>query len=67
MHKVSASIESPCIRNCCLNNEDVCLGCFRTLNEILQWSELSSETKQQVLTNCLTRKHLNQQLSLSRL
>ncbi|WP_239649575.1 DUF1289 domain-containing protein [Methylocucumis oryzae] len=23
-------IDSPCVRNCCLNNDDVCLGCFRS-------------------------------------
>ena len=37
-----APIESPCVRNCCLNEEDICLGCYRSLEEILQWSKFSS-------------------------
>ncbi|MGZ8185918.1 MAG: DUF1289 domain-containing protein [Methylobacter sp.] len=31
-------IASPCIRNCCLNNDDICLGCFRSLHEIINCS-----------------------------
>ncbi|WP_090198386.1 DUF1289 domain-containing protein [Pseudomonas pohangensis] len=29
---------SPCVRNCCLDDEDICLGCGRSLGEILEWS-----------------------------
>ncbi|MBT2912746.1 DUF1289 domain-containing protein, partial [Vibrio anguillarum] len=25
--------KSPCIRQCCLDEMDICLGCFRSLNE----------------------------------
>ncbi|MDN3685302.1 DUF1289 domain-containing protein [Vibrio sinaloensis] len=25
---------NPCVRNCCLNERDICLGCGRTLQEI---------------------------------
>ncbi|MGB0915594.1 MAG: DUF1289 domain-containing protein, partial [Crocinitomicaceae bacterium] len=25
-------IKSPCIRNCCLNQKDICVGCFRHIN-----------------------------------
>nr|WP_256573208.1 MULTISPECIES: DUF1289 domain-containing protein [unclassified Pseudomonas] len=28
---------SPCVRQCCLNERDMCLGCGRLLNEILEW------------------------------
>ncbi|MCK5359347.1 MAG: DUF1289 domain-containing protein, partial [Gammaproteobacteria bacterium] len=24
-----ATVASPCVDNCCLNEEDVCMGCFR--------------------------------------
>lgn len=56
-HK-SISIESPCIRKCCLNNEDICLGCFRDLNEITQWAYYSNTEKQQVLDQVTQRKTL---------
>ncbi|NQZ82873.1 MAG: DUF1289 domain-containing protein [Colwellia sp.] len=49
-------VASPCIRNCCLNNEDICLGCFRHLNEIIGWQSASSEKKSVILTNCQQRR-----------
>ncbi|MGH8279147.1 MAG: DUF1289 domain-containing protein [Gammaproteobacteria bacterium] len=39
---------SPCIRNCCLNENNVCLGCGRTLDEIRDWSKLSDTEKRAV-------------------
>jgi predicted Fe-S protein YdhL (DUF1289 family) len=36
---------SPCIRHCCLNEKDICLGCRRTLDEILNWHQLSHAEK----------------------
>ncbi len=50
------TIESPCIRQCCLNNEDICLGCFRALDEITQWSYYSNTEKQSVLDHATQRK-----------
>ena len=32
-------LDSPCVRNCCLDENDTCLGCGRTLDEILCWRE----------------------------
>ena len=28
---------SPCVRNCCLDDGDICLGCGRHIEEILAW------------------------------
>lgn len=42
-------IESPCVRNCCLNEADICLGCFRSLTEITQWSIANNEVKREIL------------------
>ena len=42
-------IDSPCIRNCCLDTNDICVGCFRSLEEIMQWGNSSLAIKQQVL------------------
>jgi predicted Fe-S protein YdhL (DUF1289 family) len=36
---------SPCIRHCCLDEKDICLGCRRTLDEILNWHQLSHDAK----------------------
>ena len=49
-------IISPCVRNCCLNEQDICLGCFRSLEEIRQWNVSTEEIKEKVLKLCETRK-----------
>ena len=46
----------PCVRNCCLNEEDICLGCFRSLSEILSWHDLSEEEKITALAVCKERQ-----------
>ena len=41
--------ESPCVRNCCLDQSEVCMGCGRQLQEILRWHSASAEEKQEIL------------------
>lgn len=41
--------QSPCVRNCCLDDDDVCMGCGRSITEITQWSAASLEDKQKIL------------------
>ena len=50
------SLANPCIRVCCLDGNDVCLGCFRKLDEILKWREYSSKEKIDILDKCKQRK-----------
>ncbi|CAM3973978.1 DUF1289 domain-containing protein [Pseudoalteromonas byunsanensis] len=52
----SAQIDSPCIRNCCLDDHDVCLGCGRTLAEILAWSKSDKNQRLIILARCEQRK-----------
>ncbi|EGA67485.1 DUF1289 domain-containing protein [Vibrio brasiliensis] len=52
----TSTVEQPCIRHCCLDENDVCLGCYRTLEEILNWSASSNEEKRAILDLCQTRK-----------
>jgi uncharacterized protein len=46
------TIASPCIRNCCLDEHDVCVGCHRTLSEILRWSSANDQQKREILQHC---------------
>ena len=39
---------SPCIRNCTLDGEDVCVGCGRTIGEIMEWANASPARKQEI-------------------
>jgi predicted Fe-S protein YdhL (DUF1289 family) len=52
--------ESPCIRSCCLDGNDICLGCHRTLNEILNWAKSPEEDKQLIIAKCESRKRLSE-------
>lgn len=47
---------SPCVSNCCLNKEDICLGCFRSLSEITGWSQASASGKQTIIDNTILRR-----------
>lgn len=49
-------VASPCIRHCCLDQNDRCVGCFRTIEEIVSWSSFSNVQKIKVLRECELRK-----------
>ena len=49
-------VGSPCVRNCCLDANDVCVGCGRSLAEILAWHNASVEDKKCILVECQRRK-----------
>jgi len=48
-------VESPCVRNCCLDDADVCLGCHRTLDEIIAWSGASDAERREILAAVTAR------------
>lgn len=48
-------IEQPCVRNCCLDQQDVCLGCGRVLIEITGWHQASLDEKQRILQRAQQR------------
>jgi putative protein-disulfide isomerase len=51
-------IQSPCIRDCRLNDQDLCLGCFRQLDEITNWAYYNDSEKQAVLDQAAQRKSI---------
>jgi len=50
------SNESPCVRNCCLDENDICMGCFRSLTEITQWTVVDEKTREGFLKNGESRR-----------
>ncbi|ROS05217.1 hypothetical protein EDC56_0746 [Sinobacterium caligoides] len=42
-------VVSPCVSICVLNPEDVCEGCYRSAEEITQWSCYNEVEKKEVL------------------
>ncbi len=51
----TGGVPSPCVRNCCLDGNDLCLGCRRSLAEILSWGEASDEERRAILARCRVR------------
>ena len=52
----TAPLASPCIRVCCLDDADICLGCFRTLEEIKGWLAADNMARTIVLKQCEHRR-----------
>jgi len=54
--KNAGEVQFPCVRNCCLNDDDICLGCFRTLEEITQWGEAKKHERNIILSYAQQRR-----------
>ena len=48
--------ESPCISICSLDKNDVCEGCFRTGNEIVDWFTADDDRKREILEASTKRR-----------
>jgi uncharacterized protein len=49
-------IQSPCVKLCVVHPEErICVGCFRTIDEISSWSRLSHEQRAQVMAELPAR------------
>lgn len=59
--------QSPCIRNCCLDQQDCCLGCGRLLTEITEWHQASPLRQQQIIALAQQRRAARQQHDAMRL
>ncbi|WP_236590974.1 DUF1289 domain-containing protein [Neptunomonas japonica] len=55
-------VKSPCIRQCCLDEQDVCLGCGRSLQEILDWTKVTETERAAVLVRAQSRKKQRNQM-----
>jgi predicted Fe-S protein YdhL (DUF1289 family) len=43
------------VRNCCLDEADVCMGCGRELQEIMRWHASLDEEREAILAAAKTR------------
>jgi len=50
MIESQATVPSPCVRNCCLDEKDVCMGCGRHIDEILAWHQASGEERESIIS-----------------
>lgn len=57
-----ATVESPCVRNCCLDDSDICVGCYRSLVEITRWSLVDDDVKALILVAAEERRNKKQMI-----
>ncbi|MGR3802239.1 DUF1289 domain-containing protein [Marinibacterium profundimaris] len=49
-------VASPCVKICLVHpQEKICTGCYRTLDEIAQWSQMSPEAREKVIAELPSR------------
>ena len=54
--RVSNKVMSPCVSICALDDNDVCIGCHRTGEEIMRWMQLSNDERREVLRRVAERE-----------
>lgn len=62
MPDIDSSAKSPCIGNCCLDDDLTCLGCFRSLEEIKEWGVVDDRRRRVILQNAARRRAESQTL-----
>ena len=55
---VADKVRSPCVSVCALDENDICIGCQRTGDEITDWGRLTNEERLQVLEKVAERERL---------
>lgn len=56
--KPESAVASPCVRNCCLDDQDICLGCFRSLAEIVGWGGADDLERRAIVARAADRGKL---------
>jgi predicted Fe-S protein YdhL (DUF1289 family) len=50
------NIKSPCIHVCTHDSDNICLGCYRSLEEIRKWYVSTDEEKLETINNAEKRR-----------
>lgn len=53
---MSQPVRSPCVSICALDEQDLCVGCYRTGEEISRWGSYSDDEKRDVLRKVAERE-----------
>ena len=48
-------VNSPCINICKLDENKICIGCYRTLDEIANWTKYTNEEKLNIINQLQNR------------
>ena len=47
---------SPCVSVCLLDDTDICVGCYRSADEITEWFSATPEEKRSILRRTAARR-----------
>lgn len=49
-------VRSPCVSICALDDDNVCVGCHRSGDEITRWARMNNEERRDVLRKVAERE-----------
>lgn len=55
MDALQSPVASPCVAVCALDEQNICIGCQRTAEEITRWGRMSNDERRLVLQRCHAR------------
>ncbi|EAQ66990.1 hypothetical protein MED121_13720 [Marinomonas sp. MED121] len=53
---IEPEIKSPCMSLCCLDEQDICIGCHRSVKEITGWSRMDHQAKKETMQKVAERE-----------
>jgi predicted Fe-S protein YdhL (DUF1289 family) len=53
---VSSAVQSPCVSLCKLDEERVCVGCFRHVEDIREWRSADDDRRREIIAQAAARK-----------
>ena len=56
VNEVAKVIKSPCVHICCLDEKDICLGCYRSCDEICKWGAMNNDERTDVMKKVAERE-----------
>jgi predicted Fe-S protein YdhL (DUF1289 family) len=56
MNQNKDQVQSPCVESCILNDKKICVGCFRSIEEIAQWQQMDDRMRLDVLQKAENRR-----------
>ncbi|MCB5160667.1 DUF1289 domain-containing protein [Marinomonas algarum] len=60
MPESKPQMTSPCVSICLLNDDDVCVGCYRTGQEISVWGRLDYDAQYEIMKKVREREAKSQ-------
>ncbi len=56
LKKRAGRVRSPCVSVCALDERDICIGCQRSGDEIMYWTQMTDEQRRDVLQKVAERE-----------